>query len=70
MKSKVDPYLEIYQVTKTKEGDVTRKKVAENDDLPSFFSTDNKDAINFDTVDAAASFTADADGLYEVVVLN
>jgi hypothetical protein len=70
MKSKVDPYLEIYQVTKTKEGEVTRKKVAENDDLPSFFSTDNKDAINFDTVDAAASFTADADGLYEVVVLN
>lgn len=70
MKSEVDPYLEVFQITKTKEGKVSRKKVAENDDLPSFFSTDNKDAINFDTVDAAASFTADADGKYEVVVLN
>ncbi|HAH43383.1 hypothetical protein [Gimesia sp.] len=70
MKSKVDPYLEVFQITKTKAGEVTRKKVAENDDLPSFFSADNKDAINFDTVDAAASFTAKEAGLYEVVVLN
>ncbi|WP_417387726.1 hypothetical protein [Gimesia sp.] len=70
MKSKVDPYIEVYQITKSTEGTVSRKKVAENDDLASFFSTDNKDAINFDTVDASASFTADADGQYEVVVLN
>jgi len=70
MNSQVDPYLEIHQITRSKEGIETRKKVAENDDLPSFFSAHNKDAINLNTNDAAVSFVADHTGDYTVTVLN
>lgn len=70
MRSQVDPYLEVHQITKSKEGKTTLKKVAENDDLPSFFSVHNKDAINLNSNDAAVSFVAEQDGDYAVTVIN
>ncbi|WP_299466799.1 hypothetical protein [uncultured Gimesia sp.] len=70
MNSNVDASLEIHQITRTKEGAETRKKIADNDDLPSFFSVDNKDAINLNSNDAAVSFVAEQDGDYAVTVLN
>ncbi len=70
MNSQVDPYLEVHQIVKSKEGKTTLKKVAENDDLPSFFSVHNKDAINLNSNDAAISFVAEQDGDYAVTVIN
>ncbi|QDU09857.1 hypothetical protein V202x_32540 [Gimesia aquarii] len=70
MQSQVDPALEVRQIMRSKEGVETLKKVAENDDLPSFFSVHNKDAINLNSNDAAVSFVAEHDGDYAVTVLN
>ncbi|MCA9013928.1 MAG: PPC domain-containing protein, partial [Planctomycetaceae bacterium] len=70
MASKVDPYLEVHQITRSKTGEETRKKIADNDDLPSFFSVDNKDAINLNSNDASLTFVADQDGDYAVTVIN
>ncbi|WP_339733857.1 PPC domain-containing protein [uncultured Gimesia sp.] len=70
MASKVDPSLEVHQITHSKTGETTFKIVTENDDLPSFFSTDNKNAINLNTNDAAATFVAEQDGDYAVTVIN
>lgn len=70
MQSLVDAALEVHQVVRSKEGEVTLKQVAENDDLPSFFSVHNKDAINLNTNDAAVSFVAEQTGDYRVTVLN
>ncbi|MDF1744830.1 MAG: pre-peptidase C-terminal domain-containing protein [Gimesia sp.] len=70
MQSQVDAALEVQQVIRSKSGEVTLKKVAENDDLPSFFSVHNKDAINLNTNDAALSFIAPETGDYNVTVLN
>tara|TARA_R110002095_G_scaffold189355_2_gene166798 strand:+ start:1287 stop:3821 length:2535 start_codon:yes stop_codon:yes gene_type:complete len=70
MNSQVDPFLEIHQITKSETGEVVLKKITENDDLPSFFSVDNKDAINLNSNDAAVSFVAEQDGDYAVTVLN
>lgn len=70
MNVKVDPYLEIHQIVRSKDGKETLKKVAENDDLPSFFSVHNKEAINIDSNDAAVSFVSEHDGDYFVTVLN
>ncbi|WP_298869078.1 hypothetical protein [uncultured Gimesia sp.] len=70
MQSQVDAALEVQQVIRSKSGEVTLKKVAENDDLPSFFSVHNKDAINLNTNDAALSFIASETGDYQVTVLN
>lgn len=70
MKSQVDAALEVHQIVRSKAGEVSLKKVAENDDLPSFFSVHNKDAINLNTNDAALSFVAEATGDYRVTILN
>ena len=70
MQSQVDAAIEIHQIIPSKEGEVTLKKVAETDDLPSFFSVHRKDAINLDTNDAVVSFVAEQTGEYRVTVLN
>ncbi len=70
MKSQVDPALEVHQILRSKEGVETLKKIAENDDLPSFFSVHNKSAINLDSNDATVSFVAEHAGDYAVTVLN
>ena len=70
MQSKVDPYLIVHQVTKSDDGAETLIEVADNDDMPGFFSVDGKDTINADTIDAAVSFTAADDGQYQVTITN
>lgn len=70
MTSKVDPYLEIHQITRSKTGEKTFKKITENDDPPSFFSVHRKNAINLDTNDASATFVAEQDGEYAVTIIN
>lgn len=61
----IDTAIDVYQLSKD-----GRKLIVSNDDPPSFFGQDNLDTIHFDTVDAAASFTAEADGEYEVGIRN
>jgi len=46
MNSNVDPLLIIQQITRSPEGEIKLKKLGENDDLPSYFSVHNKNAIN------------------------
>lgn len=70
MGSQVDPLVIIQQISRTANGEASFKKVAENDDLPSFFSAHNKNAINHDTNDAAVSFVAEQDGEYSVTIVN
>lgn len=70
MASQVDPLLIVQQITRTPEGKVNLKKLAENDDLPSYFSVHNKNAINLDSNDAAVSFVAEQDGEYLVTIVN
>ncbi|QDT26347.1 hypothetical protein [Gimesia panareensis] len=70
MTSQVDPLLIVQQITRSPEGKVNMKKLAENDDLPSYFSTHNKNAINLDSNDAAISFVAEQDGEYLVTIVN
>ncbi len=70
MQSKVDPYLIVHQVTKSEDGAESLIQVADNDDIPGFFSVDGKDTINADTIDAAVSFKAVHDGEYQVTITN
>lgn len=70
MQSKVDPLLIVHQVTKSEGGVETLTQVADNDDLPGFFSVDGKDTINADTIDAAVSFKSIHQGKYQVTITN
>lgn len=65
-----DPLVIVEKITKDKEGAETFAKVAENDDLPSFFGADQLDDLNADSYDPALGFTADADGDYRVTIIN
>ncbi len=66
----VDPCLLIHQIDVDEQGSETLTLVADNDDMPSFFSVDGKDSINADTSDAAVSFTAQRDGPHQVTIVN
>ncbi|MEO1984296.1 MAG: hypothetical protein ABGZ24_27585, partial [Fuerstiella sp.] len=70
MQSKVDPWLIVHQVAKSEDGVETLIQVADNDDMPGFFSIDGKDTINADTIDAAVSFKSVHDGEYQVTIAN
>lgn len=70
MTSMADPFVMIEKITKDAKGVETLSKVVENDDPVSFFSIDNRDATNLDTLDAATSFTADQDGEYQITLIN
>lgn len=70
MATDADPLVVVHQISTDKNGKEMRTKVAENDDLPSFFSVQGKDSINGDTIDAAVGFTADADADYTVAIVN
>ncbi|MAS95493.1 MAG: hypothetical protein CMO55_20020 [Verrucomicrobiales bacterium] len=65
-----DPYILVEKVAKDKGGNETFTKVAENDDLPSFFSPDALNDLNADSYDPGLSFTPDADGDYRVSLFN
>lgn len=65
-----DPVILLRKVGKDAQGAETLTAVAENDDPPSFFSVNNQDATHADTNDAVLGFTADADAVYEVKLLN
>ncbi|MFT5493769.1 MAG: hypothetical protein ACI8V5_004170, partial [Limisphaerales bacterium] len=70
MASVADPMILVHKITVDKDGKESRAKVAENDDLATFFSVHGKDTINGDTRDAAVGFTADADADYAVTIFN
>lgn len=70
MGTQIDPALEVHQITRSKSGEETLKKITESDDLPSFFSAHRKNAINLDSNDAAVSFVAEEDGEYAVTLIN
>jgi len=65
-----DPYLLVERIQTDEAGVETVSKVAENDDPPSFYGADALDDTNADTLDAALSFTAKEDGLYQVTIVN
>lgn len=70
MQSPVDPIVVVEKIVVSADGAETLEAVAENDDLPSLFSVHGKDSINFDTVDSALRFTADADCDYRITLIN
>jgi hypothetical protein len=65
-----DPVVTIEKITKDAAGSETFTAVAEGDDLPTFYAPDSLDDLNADSLDAALSFTADADGDYRITLLN
>lgn len=65
-----DPVVVVEKVTRDAEGKETFAKVAENDDLESFYGRDSFDDLNADSYDPALSITADADGDYRVSIIN
>ncbi len=65
-----DPLVIVEKVTKDKDGTETFAKVAELDDLPSFYGADSLDDLNADSYDPSLGFTADADGEYRVTLIN
>lgn len=65
-----DPYVLVEKVSKGKDGKETFKKVAENDDLPSFFGPDSLDDLNADSLDPALSFVPDEDAEYRISLFN
>ena len=70
MRSPVDPLIVVEKIVRSADGAETLEVVTENDDLPSMFSVHGKDSINFNTVDAACRFTADADTDYQITLIN
>lgn len=68
--SVVDPVVLVEKVTKDAEGSEVFTKVAEVDDLESFYGLDTFDDLNADSYDPALSFTADADAEYRATVIN
>ncbi|MCB1061737.1 MAG: pre-peptidase C-terminal domain-containing protein, partial [Verrucomicrobiae bacterium] len=65
-----DPVVLVRKIGKDDKGAETISAVLENDDPPSFFGADRFDSTNADTNDAVISFTPDADGEYEVKLIN
>jgi len=65
-----DCFVLVEQAVTDKAGAVTWKKVADNDDPPSFYGLDAFDDLNADTLDPALSFTASADADYRVTLIN
>ena len=65
-----DPLLIVHHVEQDERGNERLRQIAENDDLPTFFSVDGKDSVNADTNDAALTFTADQTGVYQVTIAN
>lgn len=65
-----DPFITVEKITKDDKGKEVLSKVVEIDDPTSFFSVDNRDATNLDTLDAAISFKADQDGDYQITLVN
>ena len=70
MASTVDPWIIVHRVTQAADGTQTLTQVAENDDLPTFFSVHGKESINADTNDAAVSFRSTEGGEYRVTIIN
>jgi hypothetical protein len=70
MASNVDPWIIVHQVKQEADGTQTLTQIAENDDLPTFFSVHGKESINADTNDAALTFTSAQDGAYQVTIIN
>ena len=70
MGSNVDPRIIVQRVTQGTDGTPTLTEVADNDDLPTFFSVHGKESINADTTDAAVSFEATEGGEYRVTIIN
>ena len=66
----VDSYLIVHLVEQDENGKEKLTQVADNDDISTFFSINNSDAIDFDTNDSALIFQAEQDGLYRVTVLD
>lgn len=65
-----DPVILLRKISRDAKNEEVVTQIAENDDPPSFFSVNNQDATHADTNDAALGFTADADGEYEVKLIN
>ncbi|NOX98509.1 MAG: hypothetical protein GXP30_02065 [Verrucomicrobia bacterium] len=70
MTSMADPFIMVEKITKDDKGKEVLSKVVEIDDPVSFFSVDNRDATNLDTLDAGISFKADQDGDYQITLIN
>ena len=70
MATAADPMVIVHKISTGEDGKETMVKVAENDDLATYFSVHGKDSINGDTKDAAVGFTADSDAEYSVTILN
>ena len=66
----VDPYIVIHRVGRKSDGSEELIKVAENDDMTSFFSIAGMESINADTKDSAVVFKAEEGGEYAVTVVN
>jgi hypothetical protein len=65
-----DPFVKLEKITRDAEGKETFTKVAENDDLPSFYNKENLDDLNADSLDPGLSFTPDADSDYRITLNN
>jgi len=70
MTSPVDSYAVVHFVDQDEKGKQKLVQIADNDDIPSFFSVSNLDATNIDTKDSAFTFKAEKEGLYRVSVVN
>ncbi len=70
MASPVDSYIIVHFVDKDEQGQQKLIQIADNDEIPSFFSVSNLDATNIDTKDSALTFQADKEGQYRVTVVN
>lgn len=70
MESAVDPYLIVEKINVAEGGTETFSRVAENDDMTSFFRVDGRDSINLDTADSSIVFTAERDGDYQITIVN
>ncbi len=70
MATSADPFIMVEKISQDDKGKKNLSKVVDNDDPVSFFSKDNRDATNIDTLDAAINFTADQDADYQITLIN
>ncbi|MCB1079038.1 MAG: hypothetical protein KDM64_14545, partial [Verrucomicrobiae bacterium] len=70
LNASTDTVILLRKISRDDKGAETVAAVMESDDPPSFFSANRQDATNADTYDAALKFSPDADGLFEVKLLN
>ncbi len=70
MASPVDSYVVVHFVDQDEKGKQKLVQIAQNDEIPSFFSPSNLDATNIDTKDSAFTFKAEKEGTYRVSVVN